>query len=317
MPRSPSNKPGKSNSPIPSGRKFLSGVLSGSGWVIFLLSLSSCAYSDALGRYLNPPQSAPITETPLATPPVILTQMATLPSACRQTAGKVERISFESADLKQEFTASVYTPACYDPSAGDYPVLYLLHGQNQDDQFWYDLGAAGVADQAIQSGRKPFLMVMPYEVDNFAAIPDSKFGAALIDDLIPYIEGHYSVCKLQHCRAIGGISRGGGWAVHLALLHIDLFASVGAHSPGVFSGDSSRVDRLRKTLAPQEFPRFYIDRGEKDFLQEEIDSFDTALTRNDIVHEYLVQPGSHTPSYWEAHLAEYLQWYMDGWNPQG
>ncbi len=285
--------------------------------LVFLgVSLSGCAFSDALERYVNPPDL----QLPTAAPVVIL--KTTLPSPtptsvrCRQIQGNVSRVSFESTELGEEFTFSIYTPPCYDASLPEgYPVMYLLHGQSQDDRFWFDLGAAEIADSAIQSGRSPFIMVMPYEVDNYAPVVDSKFGSALVDDLIPYVEANYAVCKTRGCRAIGGISHGAGWAVHIAIMNIDLFGSVGAHSVGYFGGDSYRIDRLRKTMSPGEFPRFYVDRGEKDYLADEIDALDRTLTCNGIPHEFIIQSGNHSASYWKAHIQEYLLWYMDGWDP--
>ena len=212
---------------------------------------------------------------------------------------------------------SVYLPPSYKTATNRrYPVVYLLHGQLQDDRIWFDeLGAAQIADAAILAGRKPFVIVAPYEEDNFAPVVDSMFGAAVVKDLIPYVEANYRVCTTRECRAIGGISHGAGWAVHIAIMNIDLFGSVGAHSVGYFIGDSTRIDRLLKTMTAQDFPRFYVDRGDRDYLADEIDALHRTLARNGIDHTYIVQAGSHSVSYWSAHIAEYLQWYMDGWDP--
>jgi enterochelin esterase-like enzyme len=283
--------------------------------VLFLIP-GGCAFSDALGHYLAPAEQ----ETPVD-PPVVVTSTP-LPSPtstpteipCQETAGKVTRITVQAEDPLAPITASVYTPPCYDAETGGYPVLYLLHGQNQTDEYWFDLGAAQVADDAINAGRAPFLIVSPYEEDSFAPVAESDFGSEVVEELIPYIESHYAVCSTRACHAIGGISHGGGWAVHIALVHIDLFSSVGAHSPGYFIGDTSRIVRLRQTLSPDQFPRFYVDRGEKDYLQPEIDALDRTLTNYGITHVYQVSPGSHAESYWRAHVADYLNWYMDGFD---
>ena len=286
--------------------------------LILLLSLNGCAFTDALGHYLHPSEqeaeeeALPAIDTPVAAP----TAIAQTPEACQRTIGTVTRIEIPSEALGEELTASIYTPPCYDPVSGSYPVLYLLHGQSQDDTFWYSLGAAQIVDQAIAAGRRPFIMVMPYEEDAFAPVTESKFDDAFIDDLIPYVESHYAVCTERTCRAIGGISHGAGWAVHIALMHIDLFSSVGAHSVGYFAGDSIRIGRLAKTMTPDEFPRFYVDRGENDYLKDDIDALDRVLTVYHIPHEYVVSPGSHAASYWKAHVTDYLNWYMDGWDPQ-
>ena len=283
---------------------------------LLLLTTGGCAASDALEHYLAPPVQATsiitaveVTSTPSPTPTSTPTEVP-----CQETVGRVTKISIESEQPLSQLVASVYTPPCYDAETGAYPVLYLLHGQNQTDEFWFDLGAAKIADEGINAGRVPFLIVSPYEEDSFAPVTESKFASAVVDELIPYVESHYAVCSSRDCRAIGGISHGGGWAVHMALLHLDLFSSVGAHSPGYFFGDTSRIVRLRQTLSPDQFPRFYVDRGDKDYLQSEVDALDRVLTNYQIAHVYQVSPGAHAESYWRAHVADYLNWYMDGFD---
>jgi enterochelin esterase-like enzyme len=284
--------------------------------LLLLMILGGCAFSDTLEAYLHPADEELQDETqPIPTPLLTVSSPTPIPIVCQKTTGTVTRISIPSEELEDEFTASVYTPPCYDPVKGGYPVVYLLHGQTQDDTFWYSLGAAHIADNAINANRRPFLMVMPYEEDAFAPVSDSHFDEAVVEELIPYIESHYAVCTSRDCRAIGGISHGGGWAVHIALEHIDLFGSVGAHSIGYFAGDSYRINKLSTTLSADQFPRFYVDHGEQDYLREESDALDRVLTQNSIAHEYVVSPGVHAASYWKAHVAEYLDWYMDGWDP--
>ena len=247
--------------------------------------------------------------------------MAATPSptqpACLQTGGEVNRIHFSSDILKDEFYATIYTPPCYDPENKEgYPVLTLLHGQGQDDQYWVDLGIVDFADQAIDDGRRPFIIVLPYEEKNYDPVTDSQFGTALTDELIPWVEQHYAVSPLRQDRAIGGISRGGGWAIHLALLDLDAFGSLGAHSPGVFGFDWVKAGRLRDSLGADAFPRIAIDRGDGDYLFEATDKFADALEKDGIDFEYLIQPGVHNDSYWRSHTADYLEWYMQGWDPQ-
>jgi enterochelin esterase-like enzyme len=209
---------------------------------------------------------------------------------------------------------SVYTPPCYstDPEEG-YPVLYLLHGQNMNDNYWQSLGAPRIADEAILAGERPFLMVMPYEERNFEPVAESGFDEALIQELIPWVDGQYPTCASRECRAIGGISRGGGWAVDAALRNFELFGAVGAHSVGLLGGDSWRITQLLDTYTTAEFPRYYIDRGEDDYLAEYIDRFEAVLTSNGIEHEFVISPGKHDITYWQAHVDDYMHWYMAGW----
>jgi enterochelin esterase-like enzyme len=234
-------------------------------------------------------------------------------TGCQETSGRVERVQMPSVFLDSPMWVSVYTPPCYstDPEEA-YPVLILLHGQNMDDNYWQSLGAPRITDEAILAGERPFLMVMPYEERNFDAAGASGFDEALIQELIPWVDEQYPTCTARECRAIGGISRGGGWAVNVALINFELFGSVGAHSAGIM-GDGWRIAQLLDTHEKTEFPRFYIDRGEDDFLAAYIDQFEAALTSYGIAHEYVISPGEHEGKYWQAHVEDYMRWYMAGW----
>jgi len=56
-----------------------------------------------------------------------------------------------------------------------------------------------------------------------------------------------------------------------------------------------------------------VDRGEDDFLFEGIDYFVEMLVDEGIPHELHIWPGVHNGDYWQAHVAEYLAWYAQGW----
>jgi len=181
-----------------------------------------------------------------------------------------------------------------------------------DDTFWPSIGITRAADSAIRAGAPAFIMVFPYEVHNFDPVPESKFGDAVMDDLIPYIEGHYNACTLRACRAVGGLSRGGGWAIHLGLTHLDMFSAIGAHSPGWFAGDLYRVQNLLTTHTDADFPRIYIDRGDQDYLRDSIDVYEKNLTAAGIAHVYKVSPGIHDSAYWQSQVPTYIAWYEQG-----
>jgi enterochelin esterase-like enzyme len=258
-------------------------------------------------------------ETKTTLPPTAASAPTSTPipevNNCLTQPGRVERVSLDSNLLNDPYTVSIYTPPCYGiDAAKKYPVLYLLHGQNMDDTFWLSLGAAEIADQLIAAGNAPFLMVMPFEEKNFDIPTESKFGDSVMQELIPWFEQHYSVCTERNCRAIGGISRGGGWAMRLAMRNFDMFGAVGGHSMGPMAGDWWQAQKHLETHTPEEYPRIYIDRGEDDFLAADIDSFEKVLASNGIPHEYHINPGRHEKAYWQAHVAEYLQWYAEGWN---
>ncbi len=278
--------------------------------MIILFSISACAARMTTGDVITPLPSATAT---LQLEPT-LTPTAT-PIPCDHAGGgEVTRVELTSELLPHAYTVSVYTPPCYGEEEGmTYPVLYLLHGQNMDDTYWLSLGAAELADGIVARGGPPFLMVMPYEVDNFDPVSESMFAEAILTELIPWVENNFNVCTERECRAIGGVSRGGGWAMRLAARNFDTFGAVGAHSMGLLNGDAWQIQKHLETRTREEYPRIYLDRGEDDFLYEGIDYFVEVLEMNDIPHEFHLNPGQHDKAYWQAHVAEYLAWYAAGW----
>lgn len=290
--------------------------------------MSGCALSDSLRQAwrstpvfagLETPSTAAPTATPFSPAAATIAPSATeqpsatpTPQTCVEEGGTVQRYQIDSNALGEPLTVSVYLPPCYDRSAR-YPVLYLLHGQTMDDLYWLDLGVKQIADQAILNGQAPFLMVFPFEERNFDPPSESKFYDAVLADLIPWVDANYATCIERACRAIGGISRGGGWAIHLALRNFDLFGSFAGHSFGLMYGEGGMVQKLLETHAAEDFPRIYIDRGENDMLQEDIDYFVGILQGSKVPHEFHVNPGAHNRDYWQAHVAEYMNFYMAAW----
>jgi len=292
------------------------------------LLIGGCALSSSLSRLSTTPtfllthtpeasstatQTATPTETatPTVTPTATATATATA-TPCTATVGTVESVSVPSGALGVALPASIYLPPCYNPS-GNYPVLYLLHGQGMDDTYWISLGVTGIADKAIELGQTPFIMVFPFEERNLDDNSTSKFPDAIIDDLIPWVDSNYATCTQKVCRAIGGISRGGGWAIKLAMRYIDLFGTLGGHSYGLMFGDSNWVQKQLENHTIDDFPRIYLDRGDQDSLAPDIDYFVKVLLANGIRPIFHIYPGGHTRSYWRTHVQEYMDFYMDSW----
>src|SRR5688500_4221908 len=82
---------------------------------------------------------------------------------CVESAGTVLRDKFTSKLRNEEFIYSIYLPPCYATSGETYPVLYLMHGSDSDDQLWIKLGMIDVLDKGIKDGAfAPFVLVLPY-----------------------------------------------------------------------------------------------------------------------------------------------------------
>ncbi len=89
----------------------------------------------------------------------------------------------------------------------------------------------------------PFLIVMPR--DRLWEQPENDpFGEVVVEKLIPLIDRNYRSLSERSYRAVGGLSRGAGWAVHLGLSHWELFGAIGGHSLPVFWSDTAAGARL-------------------------------------------------------------------------
>lgn len=206
----------------------------------------------------------------------------------------------------------IYLPPGYDDqSEGGYPVLYMLHGSNQDETAWSEMGLASAADRLIQSGLvKPFIIITPREAAVSLPVPDSAFGSDLVEQLVPYVDDHFNTCAERACRAIGGLSRGGQWALRIGLTHWQIFGAIGVHSnPG---GHENLTIWLRAMTA-DERPRLYVDTGAEDYYRAAAFGLEERLMDNAYQHTWVLNDGTHDTTYWHAHLHEYLEWYTLPW----
>ncbi len=236
------------------------------------------------------------------------TQLTCLTQPSRVESGKIE-----STKSAQEYR--IYLPPCYDEQTEKrYPVLYLLHGQTYNDDQWIRLGAVDALDKLILSGEsQPFIIVLPDDrYWNLEAGPG--FGERLVNALIPYIDETYRTIPDRNHRAIGGLSRGSGWALRLGLTRWDLFSIIGLHSLAVFQGDGSSIEKWIEEIPAVSRPTIFMDIGDNDQEIEMAVQVESILTKNNILHEWHLYSGAHTEEYWHAHVAEYIDWYAAQWN---
>ncbi len=254
----------------------------------------------------TPTIKATFTPSPVPTP---------TPLGCLTQPGHVEQGVLQTTKPPQEYL--IYLPPCYDRRADlRYPVLYLLHGQTYIDDQWIRLGAVSTADRLILSGDVlPFIMVFPD--DRYWNLPTgASFGDRLINDLIPYIDQTYRTLPDRQHRALGGLSRGGGWTVRLGLTDWQLFGTLGLHSPAIFTDDSAYISKWIAAIPPESWPRLWLDVGDQDSELGSSRVFENLLASYEFPHEFHLYTGAHTEEYWSAHVGEYIRWYVQGWQPQ-
>jgi enterochelin esterase-like enzyme len=245
-------------------------------------------------------------------------------SDCRSN-GQLVRDKWPGDVFGKPHEYAIYLPPCYDEEGNKakYSVLYLFHGWPMDENHWITLGVVGTADRLIQSGElPPFIIAMPRGdregIYNRTSGGDKSFEGAMVDEFIPYVDKTYRTLRQSSYRAIGGISRGGVWALEIAFRHPELFSSVGAHSAALgvnnAAADFDPFDLAR--TAPIESLRFYVDSGASDWTRTTSAQLSKLLEARHIPHTYTIAPGDHIDSYWASQVEAYLKFYAAPWKAE-
>jgi enterochelin esterase-like enzyme len=229
--------------------------------------------------------------------------------------GDIRTHWYQSKSLNSVRRLTVYTPPGYEKNqASRYPVVYLFHGANADENAWYRLGRANlILDNLIAAGKiTPFIAVMPFgygvppggqQTDNTA-----KFGKDLIEDVIPFIQSNYRVHTDRERRAIVGLSMGGGQALNIGLNHLELFSYVGGFSAAI--GNAANHPKTYATLVANanesnnKLKLLWVGCGTEDSLFGASKNFSEWLTANHIKHTFRETGGAHTWMVWRRYLNE-------------
>ena len=140
----------------------------------------------------------------------------------------------------------VYLPPGYAQGQQRYPVIYLLHSLNWDNERMFAPGTAAqpTFDRAIANGViRPFILVAPdYTTPGigsfFADSPVAgRFEEHTLREVVPYIDAHYRTLATAESRGITGDQLGAYGAMRYAFRHPDVFSVVyGMHPYGSGSG---------------------------------------------------------------------------------
>ena len=231
---------------------------------------------------------------------------------CSYSSGTVQDVQIPSKLLTRPLAVKIYLPPCYSETREPgYPVLYMLHGQTFDNEQWRRLGLLTAADELITTGGiTPMIIVMPYEVSWSATPEESSFDEAFLQELIPYMDEQFNTCSDRACRAVGGLSRGGNWAIYFGFLHPENFTAIGAHSAPLFYGEIQRITGVLKAKdAVVKLPDIYIDVGNKDENLKQVMTYVALLKKNNVPYVFTEFQGYHSEEYWSAHVNDYLIWY--------
>jgi enterochelin esterase-like enzyme len=233
-----------------------------------------------------------------------------------RAGGRIEESKVSTYLLPIPLMYLIYLPPCYDEDHEKaYPVLYLIHGSTYTDDQWVRLGVPAAADRLIAKGEMaPFIVVMPQDMV-WKEPTEDNFGLAVAQVLVPWIDENYRTIPDRAHRAVGGLSRGGAWAVHLGLANWELFGAIGVHSGFVFHTDVQPIYEWIDSIPNGMAPQIYMDLGNADRpdITQGAIWLEGLLTKFHIPHEWHLFVGEHEEVYWSSHVEDYLHWYTQDW----
>ena len=215
--------------------------------------------------------------------------------------GTVVNITYGSG-----YKARVYTPPGYSENK-TYATMYLMHGMGGSEASWHDndLYAHRQLDNLIAGGKvDPFIMVFTRnDMDNW------NFEGPLLDELIPYIEEHYSVSTDPDDRALGGLSMGGMQTLNIGLTNLDSFHYLMACSsaPGVKS--NTQLFPNGGAEAKEKLKLLLLTCGSADGLIGNNNRVRDFCEANDIpnMYEWIVEGAGHSREVWRPSFWNFAQ----------
>ena len=187
----------------------------------------------------------------------LLSLIAALPLAAQlaaaPSASVVETRTLESTILRDNLVGldtnrrlKVYLPPGYRESRIRYPVIYLLHSINWDNERMFAPGtlAQPTFDRAIAAGViPPFIVVAPdYRAPGVGSFfvdsaTSGRFEDHTLHEVVPFVDSNYRTIPDAASRGITGDFMGAYGAMRYAFRHPDVFGAVyGMHPVGAGSG---------------------------------------------------------------------------------
>lgn len=173
----------------------------------------------------------------------------------------------------------VYLPPGYsERDSFPYSFALLQDGQNIFDPrtavFGVDWGVDLTAERLLAEQEiRPVIMVAVYNspdrIIEYTPFVDPEHGGGgaaiyeefLIEELLPFLQSHYSLSHQAEDRAVIGSSLGGLLALHLGWHHPKLFGAVGSLSPSLWWGRRGMITAIAGSPAPSPRPLIWIDGG--------------------------------------------------------
>jgi enterochelin esterase-like enzyme len=249
----------------------------------------------------------------------------------------VEHLYSYSDILKCDKNFTVYLPKSYGTDTlRKYPVVYMLHGANENDWEWANIATSMINEAIAKSTADGMacevIMVCPNATEGTMGYFNRdgwNYEDYFFEELIPLIESRYRAYTDKGHRAIGGLSMGGGGSFFYGLTHPEMFSSVYAISaavPATLSateqGNSTfsrqfNIDELTDAqLAEIKTVSFVLDCGDDDFLFDANVACYQSMKKAGLNCQFRSRNGGHASYYWYDSLGLALTWFTRHFSEQ-
>lgn len=236
-------------------------------------------------------------------------------------------------------------PGFDDDKTRHYPVLYFLHGLDDNEQSLLNFGGWDLVSELRRQGKVGDLVILaPSGGHSFYLNSENgkvRYEDFLIKEFMPQMEKQYRADGTRATRGITGISMGGYGALRLAFKYPAQFAAVSAQMPALMpslpkdmsSGapgspsallgdvfgsrayfDRNNVFYFARTDTASSLKRMkiYFDVGNNDDygFEQGAQALDKLLTSRGVPHEFHIYPGGHNAQFVISHFDEVIrfQW---------
>ena len=269
--------------------------------MLFLAACAPTPASPAPGR-----TTVPVRPSATAFPPSPMATASSTP-ACAEP-GRWTDFTYEAVALPGEGTALIYLPPCYSTEEARYPTAYFLHGKPYSEQQWIDLGLPQVIEAAVEDGSlSPLILGLARQPEPLFSNSDGgpgSYESEFVEGLVAAVDGSFRTEARPEGRAVVGLSRGGVWALEIAMRNPGLIEAVAALSPALavnYARDAYDPMQLADT-AERLPPDFLLAAGDGDWARRQTEALAARLNARGLAPQVVIVPGDHAESTWAALL---------------
>jgi S-formylglutathione hydrolase FrmB len=257
--------------------------------------------------------------------------------------GRAECFVIKSQILGRPVRYCAFLPASFDQDkTRRYPVLYFLHGLEDNEESLLNFGGWDVVSELRSKGKiGDFVILAPSAGHTFYINSENgkvRYEDFLMKEFMPEMEKRYRAAGTRATRGITGISMGGYGALRLAFRYPDEFAAVSAQMPALITNvpkdlgasaqggpgallgdvfgsrdyfDHNNVFYFARTESAASLKRMkiYFDVGSNDDygFEQGAQELDKLLRSRGIPHEFHIYPGGHTAQFVISHFSDVVQ----------